>query len=113
MKMQYLILVTLGVAAVLVGSVCSAYQLYKLVGIDAESRGLKHPKLWGAFSLSGNGSSGLLLYLIGRRKYPVLQLTRAQEGEKGRRKKKLAVSLAFQAVGAILAVASMLLAQGG
>lgn len=87
MKIQFLIVTAMGVAAVIVGSVFTAYQLYKLVEIDAESRGLKHPRLWGAFSLAGNNSSGLLLYLIGRRKYPVLSLSREQQEGKSRRKK--------------------------
>ena len=55
---------------VILGSSTLAYQVYKMTELDATSRRLNHPKFWGFFSLSGNGSGGLLLYLIGRRKYP-------------------------------------------
>ena len=107
MKTPYLVIAVIGVAAVMVGSVFTAYQL---VEIDAESRGLKHPRLWGAFSLAGNNSSGLLLYLLGRRKYPVIALTKERQAAKGRRKKKIGVSFAFQAVGAIVFILSMFFA---
>ena len=110
MKTPYLVIAVIGVAAVMAGSVFTAYQLYKLVEIDAESRGLKHPRLWGAFSLAGNNSSGLLLYLLGRRKYPVIALTKERQAAKGRRKKKIGVSFAFQAVGAIVFILSIFLA---
>ena len=110
MKTPYLVIAVIGVATVMVGSVFTAYQLYRLIEIDAESRGLKHPRLWGAFSLAGNNSSGLLLYLLGRRKYPVTALTEEGRRAKEDRKKKLCVSFTFQAVGAIVAVVGMFLA---
>lgn len=51
---------------VVLGAFSLAYQVFWLISLDAESRGLKHPKFWGLFSLSGgNGSGGLLLYLFG------------------------------------------------
>lgn len=54
-----------------VSAILLSCQIYKLVELDAKSRGLKHPKLWGLFSISGsNGNGGLILYLIGRKKYP-------------------------------------------
>lgn len=110
METPYLVIAVIGVAAVMVGSVFTAYQLYKLVEIDAESRGLKRPRLWGVFSLAGNNSSGLLLYLLGRRKYPVTALSEEGRRAKEVRKKKLCVSFTFQAVGAIVCVLSMFLA---
>ena len=110
MKIQFLTVTAMGVAAVIVGSVFTAYQLYKLVEIDAESRGLKRPRLWGVFSLAGNNGSGLLLYLLGRRKYPVTALSEEGRRAKEVRKKKLCVSFTFQAVGAIVCVLSMFLA---
>ena len=60
-------------SVMLVGAVNTVWQIYKIVGLDAESRGLKHPRLWGFFAANTNGSSGLILYLIGRRKYPVIR----------------------------------------
>lgn len=110
MNTPYLVIAVMGVAAVMVGSVFTAYQLYRLVEIDAESRGLKRPRLWGVFSLAGNNGSGLLLYLLGRRKYPVTALSEEGRRAKEVRKKKLCVSFTFQAVGAIVCVLSMFLA---
>lgn len=74
-----------------------AYQVFKMVEIDAESRGLKHPKLWGFFSLGGNNGGGLLVYLLGRRKYK-LSLSDEDKMVMQSRKKKAAVSLVFIAV---------------
>lgn len=110
MNTPYLVIAVIGVASVMVGSVFTAYQLYRLVEIDAESRGLKRPRLWGVFSLAGNNGSGLLLYLLGRRKYPVTALSEEGRRAKEVRKKKLCVSFTFQAVGAIVCVLSMFLA---
>ena len=89
---------------VLLGALTLAYQIFRLTELDAKSRGLKHPTFWGLFSLSGNnGSGGLLLYLIGRRKYP------SDMGEEDRkimfsRKKKAGVSLCFICAGAVGAI---------
>lgn len=55
--------------AVFICNIILFYQVYKIVEIDAESRGLKHPKLWGLFSTGGSNKGGLLLYLIYRKKY--------------------------------------------
>lgn len=55
----------------LLGACTLAYHMFQLVVLDAKSRDLKHPKFWGVFSLGGNnGSGGLILYLLGRNKYP-------------------------------------------
>ena len=85
----------------LLGSFTLMYQVFKLVVLDAESRGLKHPKLWGLFSIGGNnGSGGLILYLIGRNKYPS-NMTASNRQVFDSRKKKAAISLCFMATGAI------------
>lgn len=39
MKPQYIVMAAMAAAAVIVGSVFTAYQLYRLVGVDAETRG--------------------------------------------------------------------------
>lgn len=109
MEKFYTAFTTVGAAAVIVGGFFSLYQLYRLVQVDAECRGLKHPKLWGAFAASGNNSSGLLLYLIGRRKYPVQSMTREQKELMEKRKRKIGTGLIFLAAGAIVCVLSLLL----
>lgn len=105
----YIVTAALGGAAVVVGSFFCVYQLYRLVQVDAECRGLKHPRLWGVLAASGNGQTGLLLYLIGRRKYPVLSMRPEQKDVMERRKRRFGVGLLFLAAGAVVCVLSMFL----
>ena len=80
---------------VLPGAVNTAYQVFKIAELDARSRGLKHPKFWGVFTMSGNNSSGLLMYLIGRRKYPIINMSENDAKELEKRKKSAGVGLVF------------------
>lgn len=85
----------------LLGASTLAYQVFKMTELDAKSRGFKHPKAWGFFALGGNNSSGLLLYLIGRKKY----LSHMNDLDKQiieSRKKKAGVSLIFFAISTII-----------
>ena len=109
MENFYIVFAAAGAAAVIVGSFFCMYQLYRLVQVDAECRGLKHPKLWGLFAVSGNGQSGLILYLIGRRKHPILSMSEGQKALIGTRKKRFGAGLVFLAAGAIVCVLSLLL----
>lgn len=96
------------VFVIMLGAVSLAFQIFRLTEMDAKSRGLKHPKFWGFFSLSGNnGGGGLLLYLLGRRKYPST-MTEEEKAVMTSRKKKAGVSLCFIAVGAIAMILSCL-----
>lgn len=92
-----------------VGAAGTAYQIYRMTVLDADSRGLKHPKFWGFFALGGNNSSGLIMYLIGRRKYPAVNLSDAGRKEMDRRKKTAGAGLVFLAVGAVGLVISVIL----
>lgn len=93
----------------MLGAFTLAYQIYKMIELDARCRGLKHPKLWGLFSLSGNnGNGGLILYIIGRRKYPIT-MNENERNEINSRKKKAGVSLLFLAVGSILLFSILIL----
>lgn len=94
-------------AAVVVGAIETVYQIYQLTVIDAAARGLKHPKLWGLLAANGNNSSGLLLYLIGRRKYPVNSMDSRQLEIMEKRKKAAGIGLVFVVVGAIGLVVCM------
>lgn len=86
---------------VLLGAFTLMYQINRLVVMDAESRGLKHPNFWGIFSMSGgSGRGGLLLYLIGRNRIPS-QMTEAQISLFLTRKKRAGISLCFIALGTI------------
>lgn len=85
----------------ILGASTLAYQVFKMTELDAKSRGFKHPKAWGFFALGGNNSSGLLLYLIGRKKY----LSHMSDLDKQiieSRKKKAGVSLIFFAISTII-----------
>lgn len=88
-------------AAAVVRAIETVYQVYQLTVIDAAARGLKHPKLWGLLAANGNNSSGLLLYLIGRRNYPVNSMDSRQVVVMEKRKKTAGIGLVFVAVGAI------------
>lgn len=100
MNNRVILMVMFG-AVLLVGVVDVAYQIYHMTVTDAKARGLKHPKLWGMFAMNGNNSSGLILYLIGRRRYPIINLSETGKKEIERRKKAAAIGLVFLAVGAI------------
>lgn len=88
-------------AVALVGAFCVVFQIYHMTVIDATARGLKHPKFWGVFTMSGNNSSGLLMYLIGRRKYPIVNMSESNSKELEKRKKSAGVGLLFLAIGVI------------
>lgn len=100
MERNIVLAVIFGAAAV-VGAIETVYQVYQLTVIDAAARGLKHPKLWGLLAANGNNSSGLLLYLIGRRNYPVNSMDSRQVVVMEKRKKTAGIGLVFVAVGAI------------
>ena len=100
MERNMVLAVIFGAAAV-VGAIETVYQVYQLTVMDAAARGLKHPKLWGLLAANGNNSSGLLLYLIGRRNYPVNSMDTRQVVVMEKRKKAAGNGLVFVAVGAI------------
>ena len=95
------ILTIIFIAVALVGAIETIYQIYQLTVMDATIRGLKHPKLWGLLASNGNNSSGLLMYLIGRRKYPIIDMSENNAKELEKRKKSAGVGLVFLAIGVI------------
>lgn len=95
------ICLVISLAILFVGIFESVYQIYRMTVIDATARGLKHPRFWGLFAMSGNNSSGLLMYLIGRRKYPVINMTETDIKTIEKRKKSAGIGLFFIATGAI------------
>ena len=103
------VLIIIGAAIMLVGAICFAYRLYEIVQIDARSRGFKHPKTWGLCSILSNNNSGLLLYLIKRRKYPIIELSKEDRERLEKSKKAISAAIIFVATGAILIVVSIIL----
>lgn len=99
MKTNIFFIISLAIA--FVGGISLAYQVYKITVIDANARGLKHPKFWGLFSIGGQNGSGILLYIIGRKKYPIINLNQEEQSEMLSRKKRAGVSIAFLAISAI------------
>lgn len=72
-----LIIIIISGAVFLVGGIILQYNIYKMTQIDANARGLKHPKLLGVLNISGNnGNAFLLAYLIGRKKYPIQNISK-------------------------------------
>lgn len=107
MKGQYISLVS-AAAVALVGVITIIYQIYQIVVIDAKARNLKHPKFWGLLAMNGNNSSGILMYLIARRKYPIVALSDAKRADIEKRKKAAGIGLIFLAVGSIALIISSL-----
>ncbi len=107
MNNYWLVTAAAGAAIFLVSGFFIIYQLYKLVQTDAVCRGFKNPKLWGLLAVSGNNSSGLLLYLIRRRKYPVVSMTGEQKQFMDRCKRKIGVGLVFMMAGFIALVLTL------
>lgn len=93
---------------VLLGAANTAYQVFKITELDARSRGLKHPKLMGFIATGGQNSSGLILYLLGRRKYPSTMSNQDREIIDSR-KKKVGAGLVFIIGGAIGLIISTIL----
>lgn len=108
METNTMILAIVSGAVLVVGAFETIYQIYHITVIDATARGLKHPKLWGFFTMNGNNSSGLVLYLIGRRKYPLIELSVESQAEIERRKKAGGIGLVFLSIGAIGLVISIM-----
>lgn len=98
-------------AIALVGATCLSYQIYQLVKIDAKARGLKHPKFWGVFAMSNNNGGGLIPYLIGRRRYPIIEMSDTDRSQISKSKKAVGVALVFLSVsmiGLVLCIAKFL-----
>ncbi len=94
-------IITMLCAIAIVGIICFSFQIYQIIKIDAKARGLKHPNFLGIFAMSSNNGGGLILYLIGRRKYPIINMSQNDKVEITKRKKILGVALIFLSVSMI------------
>lgn len=102
---NYLLVITAaGCAIFLVGVIFTDYQLYAFVKEDAHCRNIPRPKMWGMLSLSGNNASGLILYLIKRRNYPIVSQNKAQKEQMDSYKEKCGIGIIFMAAGVIIAL---------
>lgn len=101
MDTQLLALGIVCFAAIIVGALHTGFQLFKIVSLDAEARGISHPKRWGFLAMDGNNSAGLIMYLIARRKRPVINMSEEAYREIENRKKRAGAGIVFLALGAI------------
>ena len=106
METKMMISAVISGAVLIVGAL---EMIYQITVIDATAMGLKHPKLWGFLAMNGNHTSGLLLYLIGRRNYPLIDLSPDSQSEIERRKKAAGIGIIFLVIGAIGLVISIML----
>lgn len=94
-------------AMLLVAGLTFAYQIYQLVKFDAKARGLERPKLWGAFAASGQGSGGLLLYFMYRRRHPRRDLAKAEAQAEARSKKIASLCLLPITIAGVVAIITL------
>ena len=99
---EILLFISMFIIAVII-----VYHIYKMTELDARSRGFKHPKLWGLFASGGQNGEGILLYLIGRRKYPSA-MTEAQKSDMEKYKKNIGISLVFLIIVSIVCVSMII-----
>jgi len=92
---------------VILGAFNTAYQLYRMVQLDAKSRGFKHPKIWGLLATGGQNCGGLLLYLLSRRNYPS-NMSEDEINSMNSRKKRIGICLIFLTVGSICLIISLI-----
>lgn len=103
------ILSVIGGAAIVVGAITMIVYIYKVITIDASSRGLKHPRFWGIFATGGQNGSGLLLYFLGRKRYPIKILSVQDKERIEGYKRKIGAGIIFSAVGMIVEILVMMI----
>lgn len=98
-----LIIMVISGAVFLVAGFILQYNIYQMTKIDAKARGLKHPKLLGVLNISGNnGNAFLLAYLIGRKKYPIQNISKKDLQALESYKKKSLLSLGINLIAALI-----------
>ena len=98
-----LIIMVISGAVFLVAGFILQYNIYQMTQIDAKARGLKHPKLLGVLNISGNnGNAFLLAYLIGRKKYPIQNISKKDLQALESYKKKSLLSLGINLIAALI-----------
>ncbi|MDK6233478.1 hypothetical protein ACX3VT_06400 [Aerococcus sanguinicola] len=96
----YPVIMAIAGAVAIMGSVFLSYNLYQMIAMDAEARGMPRPRLWAFMSLpNGNGAGALPVYLVVRRKHTRRPFNhKEQEAYKGY-KKKAKLSLLILLIG--------------
>ena len=106
-----LIIMIISGAVFLVGGIILQYNIYKMTQIDAKARGLKHPKLLGVLNISGDNGF-LLAYLIGRKKYPIQNISSKDLAELESYKKKALLALSMNLIASLVFVIALIYYKG-
>ena len=70
-----IVFLTMCAIAYLIGIVLTVVHVYRFTVTDAKSRGMENSKAMGLLATSGQRGSGMLLYLLKRKKYPVISIS--------------------------------------
>ena len=112
MDIKLIIMIVSG-AVFLVGGFIFQYNIYQMTQIDAKARGLKHPKILGVLNISGNNGNGFLLaYLIGRKKYPIQNISRKDLSALESYKKKSLLALSMNLIASLIFVIALIYYKG-
>ncbi len=90
-----------------VGFILFSVQVYRMIRLDAQIRGMKHPELWGLSAAGRGGIVGLYHYFVVRRQYPITNMTATDSNSISRHKLLATVFLALGTLGAILMLVSL------
>lgn len=108
-----LIIMIISGAVFLVGAIILQYNIYQMTQIDTKARGLKHPRLLGVLNISGNnGNAFLLAYLIGRKKYPIQNISSKDLAELESYKKKSLLALSINLIASLVFVIALIYYKG-
>ena len=97
-----LLFVSLGCSIIILSGIYLTYQLFQVVYLDAKYRHIKKPKLWAWFSISGQHSEGLILYLLTRKKHPREAFSDDDFLAFQKGKKKAIAAFIFEVIGVVL-----------
>lgn len=101
MEISWLMLA--GFCIIIICGVSLMVNIYRLVYLDAKSRGMKRPKLWGALSMGGNNGEGLVLYLFKRKNYEK-NISKDDLKHMNKIKKKISYILCLELIGIVVLI---------
>lgn len=90
-----------------VGFILFSIQLYRMISLDAQIRGMEHPELWGLSAAGRGGIIGLYHYFVARRQYPIANITATDSNSIRHHKLLATIFLTLGILGAILMLVSL------
>lgn len=97
-----------GFSIIIISSLALVINIYRLVYIDAISRGLKKPRFWAILSVSGQSGEGLIFYLFKRRKYES-NISKDNIDKMEKIKNRIKYIICFDFIGFIILVINIIL----